>query len=210
MSMSDEELGEVLVEGDRGRKSSSSFQQAQSNFDWLARLVGRFVVDGQIELDVKGKNKVFRKVSGRAECAGFGAAPGVMCELKIRWPDVTGSGGEPIPGGVSNLDPAVVLYGFDIGRVGISYILVDSRGAAETTVGELFTADTMRSRAKCGAISGNCERVTQITARPDLMSIDMEMTIEIDQEKLVGFKFVMHRVPGAPSIVYGRKQEKER
>jgi hypothetical protein len=210
MSMADEELGEVLVEGDRAKKRRPGFKQAQSNFDWLARLVGQFVVDGQVELKTKGDSKDSRKVSGRAECTGFGAAPGVICELKIRWPDLTGPGGESVPGGVSDLDPAVVLYGFDIGRVGISYILVDSRGAAETSVGELFTADTMHSRAKCGAISGNCERMTRITAWPDLMTIDMEMNIQIDQEEFVGFKFAMHRVPGAPSVVYGRKQEKER
>jgi hypothetical protein len=77
------------------------------------------------------------------------------------------------------------------------------------TVGEMFTADTMRSRVKCGAISGNCERVTRITAWPDLKTIDMEMAIEIDREKTAGFKFAMHRVPGAPAVVYGREQEKE-
>ncbi len=207
-----QELGEVLVEGSREKELPQlpGFKYYEQSFEWLARMVGRFVVDGQVDLQGEGGSEDLRKVSGRAECVGFGSAPGVQCEWKIRWPDSTGADGKAIPAGVSNLNPATVLFGLELVRSGISWILVDSQGVAETTVGEMITADTMRSRTKCGAIAGNCTRLTRITAWPDRETVEVEMDFETDQKKLASFRFVMHRVPGAPSLVYGRKQEKEK
>jgi hypothetical protein len=196
----------VLVEGQRSRPKRPSFRQYQQPFNFLARLVGRFVIEGHVDLHGQGKREDLRKVSGRAECVGFGSAPGVQCELKVRWPDSTGPDGEAIPGGVSALNPAVMLLGFEPVKPGVSWIMVDSRGNADTAVGEMATPDTMQSRSKCVGIAGNCERVTQLTAWPDLKTVDMKIDLAIDGEKAVSFTFVMHRVPGTGSMVYGRKK----
>jgi hypothetical protein len=206
----EQELGEVLVEGDRATERRPGFKQYQQSFDWMARLVGRFVVEGSVDLHAQGRSEDLRKVSGRADCVGFGSAPGVQCELKVRWPGSTGPNGEAIPGGASHLNPAAILYGLEPAKSAISFILLDSRGIAETAVGVMVSADTMQARSKCGAIAGNCERIMRVSAAPDLKTVDMDMEFRIDEKKAVSFKFVLNRVPGAPSVVYGRKQEKEK
>lgn len=206
----DKELGEVLVEGDRTREKRPGFKQYQQSFDWMARLVGRFVIEGSVDVHAKGRSEDLRKVSGRADCVGFGSAPGVQCEMKVRWPDSTGPDGEIIPGGASNLNPSAILYGLEPVRSAISFILLDNRGVAETAVGTMVSADTMQARSKCGAIAGDCVRIMQVSAAPDLKTVEMDMEFEIDGKKAVSFSFVMNRVPGAPSVVYGRKPEKEK
>jgi hypothetical protein len=207
---SDKELSEVLVEGERNRPAHPGFKEYQATFDWLARLVGTFVIDGEVDVPVANAGTEQRSVSGSAECVGFGAAPGVQCEWKIRWPGSTEATSEDIPWEVSNLDPATLLYGMERRTSRVSWILVDSRGVAELAQGEMLTADTMRSRVKCGAIQGDCYRITRITAWPTLETIDVDMSVEIDGQKAAGTRFVMHRVPGVPSIVYGRKVGKEK
>jgi len=226
----DQQLGEVLVEGRRSKPRHPSFKEYQQPFDFLARLVGQFYVEGSVDLHALGKREDLRAVSGRAECVGFGVAPGVQCELRIRWPGTTGPNDEQIPGGISTLNPAVMVFGFEsadatlrprgIGmparpgdtdepqQPGISWILVDSKGVAETAVGEMATPDTLRSRSKCTAIPGNCERVALITAQPDLQVVDMNIDLLIDQQKAVSFVFALHRLPGSESVVYGRKDKK--
>jgi hypothetical protein len=49
----DQELDEVIVRGKRS-KPRPGFKEYQQPLDWLARLVGRFVVDGQVDLHAKG------------------------------------------------------------------------------------------------------------------------------------------------------------
>jgi hypothetical protein len=205
-----EELGEVLVEGLRSQAKRPTFKQYQQPFSFLARLVGEFVIEGQVDVRGQGRSLDFRKVSGRAECVGFGSAPGVQCELKARWPAARGPNGEEIPGGISALNPAVMLLGFDPVLPGISWILVDSKGNADTAVGKMATPDTMQSRSKCVGIAGNCERVAQITAWPDLKTVDMKIDLVVDEQTAVGFTFVMHRVPGTGSVTYGRKEDKKK
>ena len=73
----------------------------------------------------------------------------------------------------------------------------------------MISADTMQARPKCGAIVGDCVRIMRVSAAPDLKAVDMEMEFEVDGRKALSFSFAMNRVPGAPSVVYGRKQEKE-
>lgn len=67
-----EKLDEVLVEGRRNRP-----RDPQSHLNWMARLVGRFVVEGTVDLRAQGKPEDFVKIQGRAECIGFGIGPGV-------------------------------------------------------------------------------------------------------------------------------------
>jgi hypothetical protein len=205
-----DELDEVLVEGRRNRERARSWDDYQQPFDFLATLVGQFVVEGQVDLHAQGNNEDLRKVSGRANCLGFGSAPGVQCELTVRWPETSGPGGEEIPGGVSALDPAVLLFGFDPATPGISHVMLDNKGIADTAVGRMTSPNTMMSRSKCVGIPGNCERTVRITVEPDLKTIRMHVDLAIDQQKSVRFLFVMNRVPGSVAVVYGRKQEKEK
>jgi hypothetical protein len=239
----DEQLDEVLVEGRRttDRPKRPGFRDYQEPFDFLARLVGRFVIDGQVDLHAMGRAEDLRKVSGGAECVGFGTAPGVQCEMSVRWPETAGPGDEAILGGVSTFNPAMLLFGFEplepdpgtirIGNMvvrlpqgistppepaeagqefpGISWIILDSKGIADTATGLMITPATMQSRAKCRGIAGNCERVTRITAASDLTTVDMRIDLEIDEVVAVRYRFVMHRVPGTGSMVYGRKPDKQ-
>ena len=233
-SAADEQLDEITVEGHRSKEKPKplSFQDYQQSFDFLARLVGSFVIDGNVDVHAQGRDEDIRKVSGSAECIGFGIAPGVQCELNIRWPETRGPDGKDMPGGASTLDPAMMLFGFEpvdpnpgaLGFLpgartappkepespGVSYMVVDSNGIAETATGVMVTANTLQSRTRCMDIPGNCERLARITAEPDLKIVEMNIDLEINQEKTAKYQFVMHRVPGSESVVYGRKPEKKK
>lgn len=205
-----QELDEVIVEGRRVRERRPSFREYQQPFNFLARLVGQFDIEGNVDLRGQGNPEDLRKATGRAHCVGFGSAPGVQCELNVRWPETRGAGGEEIPGGVSTLDPAVLLFGFEPALAGVSHVFLDNRGVADTAVGEMTSPNTMFSRSKCVGIPGNCERRVRITAEPDLSAIRMDIDLAFDQQESVSFAFVMQRVPDTSSVVYGRKQPKEK
>jgi hypothetical protein len=201
-----EELDEVLVEGRRVRAPPKSWDDYQQPFNFLARLVGKFDVEGYVDLRAQGNNEDLRKVRGQANCLGFGSAPGVQCELTARWPRTTGPDGAEILGGVSTLDPAMLLFGFDPAALGVSHVLVDNRGIADTAVGRMISPNTMLSRSRCVAVPGNCERTARISMEPDFKIIRMNIDLAIDQQKSVSFVFVMNRVPDSAAVVYGRKQ----
>jgi hypothetical protein len=205
-----EQLDEVLVEGQRKRDRPRSWDDYQQPFNFLSHLVGQFVVDGQVDLHAQGNSEDLRKVAGRINCVGFGSAPGVQCELNVRWPETRGPDGVEIPGGVSTLDPAVLLFGFEPSAPGVSYVTVDNRGVMDTAVGRMTSPNTMLARAKCVAVPGDCERIARMTVEPDLNTIRMNIDLAIDQRKSVSFAFVMNRVAGSASVVYGRKQQKEK
>jgi hypothetical protein len=48
--------------------------------------------------------------------------------------------------------------------------------------------------------------VVRITALPDLKVVEMLIDLEIDKVKATRFMFTLHRVPGVPSVVFGRKK----
>jgi hypothetical protein len=50
--------------------------------------------------------------------------------------------------------------------------------------------------------------MTRFTASPDLKTVTVTMELLVDQVKTASFDFVMHRVPGRPATVYGRKPTK--
>jgi hypothetical protein len=202
----DEELDEVLVLGKHAREQRPGWEQLQQPFDWLSRLAGRFVVDGHVDLHATGDTRGYMKVAGRAECVGFGIAPAVTCELKIRLPRRRSSAEEGSPGGIPNLDTAVVLYGYDLVESGINFLLVDGNGNAEGSVGLIVAGgDVMQARSRCSAPAGTCERLVTVTAKPDLKVVEMQMDLEVDGRTTSSLALLMHRVPGTPSIVYGRK-----
>lgn len=191
----DQELDEVLVEGRR------AVRKPQAILDWMARLVGQFTVDGKVDLHGNSE-KGLLDLQGRSTCVGLGPGPAVQCELGIRWPEARGSGGEKIAGGISNLDPALMVFGFEPNRIGIRHMLVGNDGIADGAMGYLLSGDTLLTRARCGGIAGSCERTVSVTAEPDAQTVRVRIEVQIDLRKAVTIAFVMHRVTGAPSMMY--------
>lgn len=191
----DEVLEEVVVDGRR------PVRKPQAILDWMARLVGEFTVAGKVDLHGHSEADLL-DVQGRSTCVGLGPGPAVQCELRIRWPEARGSGGEEMAGGVSNLDPAMMVFGFEPNRIGIRHMLVGSDGIADGAMGYLLSGDTLVTRAKCGGVAGACERMVQVIAEPDAQTVRMRIEVQIDLRKAVTIAFVMHRVPGSPSRVY--------
>ena len=126
---SDKELGEILVEGRKPEKNP------QKVIDWMARLVGEFTFEGEVDLQAKGRPQDLHPVRGSGNCIGFGPAPAVQCEINVHWTPVPYEERGTVLGGVSNLEPAMMLFGFEPDRFGIRYMLVDSEGIAEGALG---------------------------------------------------------------------------
>lgn len=218
-----EQLDEVTVEGRRERQ-----RKPQQSFEWLARLVGEFTIQGHVQADPEGLSGESSEVSGHALCVGFGLAPGVLCELQVRWAEVTGADGEPLPGGISTLDPAVMLFGFNLGAHSdpmyggpynaaadpesytIAHILIDSQGVAEAGSGFRAGTDTMTSRAPCVAIPANCERMVRIIAPDDLATVEMRIDLAIAGEVAMRHDFILNRVVDSKAVVFGREPVREK
>ena len=217
-----QQLDEVTVEGRRERQ-----RKPQQSFEWLARLVGEFTIEGHVHADPDGSSGESREARGHALCVGFGLAPGVLCDLQVRWAAVTDGDGEPLPGGISTLDPAVMLFGFNLGAHSdtmyggpynaaadpesytIAHILIDNQGVAETGSGFRAGTDTMTSRAPCAAIPANCERVVRIIAPDDLETVEMRIDLAIDGDVAMRHDFFLRRVVDSKAVVFGREPVKE-
>jgi len=196
-SPSDQQLDEVLVNGVRIK----SERNAQKIVDWMARLIGSFTFEGHVDLHGKANAGDLRQVEGLATCTGFGTAPAVQCDLRVRWPEAIGARGEPILGGVSQFDPAMIVYGFEPNRLGIRYLLVGNKGVANGDLA-LLVGDTLVSRTPCTDLPGNCQRVMSVNATPDLELVEMRIELRADNQKAVEYAFVMRRVPGSESVVH--------
>lgn len=186
------ELDEVLV---RGQKAERSRQKVT---EWMSRLVGQFTFEGHVDPRGTGSAEDLLAVEGSGTCVGLGLAPAVQCEIRVRWPAPPVEAGRELPGMVSTLDPAMMLFGFEDRTFGIVHMLVDSKGMAEPASGLLY-GDTLISKEPCVAISGNCQRIVRITASPDLKAVSMNVEIEIDAAKALTWSFTMRRVPGPTS-----------
>jgi hypothetical protein len=191
----DEVLEEIVVDGRR------PVRKPQAILDWMARLVGQFTIAGKVDLHGHSEPDHL-DLQGRSTCVGLGPGPAVQCELSIHWPEARGHDGEKIAGGVSNLDPAMMIFGFEPNRIGIRHMLVGNDGIADGAMGYLLSGDTLVTRAKCGGIAGACEQVVRVTAEPDAQTVRMQIEVHIDLRKAVTIGFVMRRVPGSPSRVY--------
>lgn len=191
----EEELDEVLVDGRRPSRKASEI------ISWMRRLVGQFTYEGHVDLAGQGNPDDQQPVQGYGDCVPFGPAPAVQCEIRVSWPEVLAENGESIPGGVSHLDPAMILYGFEPDELGIRYMQVDSKGIAEPGGVGLVIGDTLTSRAPCVNWPGNCQRVARITAEPDLKVIDMRIDFEVDYQRVLGYRFLLRRVPAPPTNV---------
>jgi len=184
----DQELDEVTVSGNRIKP----IRNMRTILEWLVRLVGQHRYEGFVELSPGGVAQARQPVRGVGDCVRFGIAPGVQCSVAIRWPETKGADGEEIVGGVSTLNPAMILYGLDPDRRGIHFLQVDQRGIADGGVGYLMD-DVLTTTAPCEGIPGNCQRTTRIDAEPEGKFIQMQVDIERDGVRVARFHFDMTR-----------------
>jgi hypothetical protein len=183
----DQELSEVLVQGQR----TKPVRDPQAIIDWMRRLVGQFRYIGYVELhDPNGKTRGQQPVSGKGDCVAFGLAPGVQCTITVSWPEGHGDNGQEILGGVSTLEPAMVLYGLDPDELAVHYLLVDNKGVADGGLG-FIKGDTMTTADPCVGIPGDCTRTTKITAQRDGKLVQMQIDIEREGNLAVRYLFVM-------------------
>jgi hypothetical protein len=182
-----EELNEVLVSGEKPTRKVGDL------IPWIRRLLGEYAFEGHVDLGGKGDPDDRRQVLGIGTCVGFGVAPGVQCEINVRWRATTESVGEEVPGRVSALAPAMIIYGVEPDDLGIRYLQVDSRGLAEGATGFVI-GDTATFRAPCVDIPEGCLRITRITAPPDSKLIEMQVDTEVNAELVLRYHFALTRV----------------
>jgi len=189
----DQELSEVLVSGARIKAD----RNPQSIVNWLKRLVGQFRYSGFVQLSGEGVSPMLLVMDGSSDCRAFGRAPGVHCEINVRWPETHGADGQDVPGGVSTLAPAMVEYGLDTDHLGVRFMQVDNKGYADSGQAYLV-GDTLTTTMPCVGLGENCQRVTRINAHPDLKVIEMQVEIEKDSRRRARLRFVLNRVGPAP------------
>ncbi|HEY7687927.1 MAG TPA: hypothetical protein VH835_04520 [Dongiaceae bacterium] len=182
-----EELGEVLVSGEKPTRKVADL------IPWLRRLLGQYSFQGWVDLGGQGNPEDRRNVRGVGLCIGFGVAPGVQCEINVRWPEMKGPNGEEVMGGVSTLDPAMILYGLEPDEIGIRYMQVDNTGLAEGATGTII-GDTATFTTACADVPAGCQRITRITAGSDSKIVDVQVDTELDYRLAMRFRFQMTRV----------------
>lgn len=188
----EEVLDEILISGARPSRKPSEI------IAWMRRLVGQFVYEGHVDLGGQGNPEEQRPVRGQADCVGFGPAPALQCEIRVTWPGVVQAQDKAdIPGTISNLNPAMILYGFEPDEVAIRFMQVDSNGIAEPSLG-LLVGDTLIARGPCVNQPGNCQRSTRITAAPDIKVVEMHVDIEVEFRRAQGYRFVLRLLAPPP------------
>ncbi len=143
---------------------------------WLRRLVGSYRFDGVVEVVYPGYRCLpdpsepdadvpppdpsvpyCKPITGKGDCIAVGKGPGVQCMFGMKWDDiyevvttsdVVPAGAYNLPGGVSNMDPAMILFGIDPGKAGIHYLLVDHKGLPEGGLG-FITGNRATFRTSC-------------------------------------------------------------
>lgn len=187
----EEVLDEVVISGEKPSRSTTHIAT------WLRRLLGRFTVEGYVDLGGRGAPQDRLPVRGLVDCEGFGYMPAVSCDLNIDWPTVKGENGEEIPGGVSTLAPAMIVYAFEVDWIALRYMLVDSKGTSD--VGrDYLRGNTFAATSDCIGIAGDCKRVMRVNARPDGKLVQMQIDILRDSRLALRYQFVMHKVERAP------------
>jgi hypothetical protein len=117
-----------------------------------------------------------------------------------------------VPGGISNLNPSMALFGLAPNDTGLRYLLVDSKGLAEGAPGEQVC-----NRATCSTACVNaprllnkmfpdevndrplssCRRIIRIGARPDASVVNMSVDFEINEEPFTRYELQLRRVENA-------------
>lgn len=187
----DEVLDEVVVSGVRPSREATHIAS------WLRRLLGQFTVEGYVDLGGKGSPQDRLPVRGLVDCEGFGYMPAVSCHLNIDWPAVKAQSGEEIPGGVSTLAPAMIAYAFEVDRIALRYMMVDSTGTSEAGM-DYLRGNTFSATSGCIGIPGDCKRVMRVNARSDGNLVQMQIDIIRDSRLALRYLFVMNRTQRAP------------
>lgn len=196
---------------------------------WLGRLAGRYRADGVVWIQarvalVNGEEVELpeRRVSvkGAGDCAAVGAGPGMQCIFNITWldeyeqildPDQGTPGVYNLAGGVSYLNPSMMLVGLDPGKQGVGFLLVDNKGLPEGGSGSI-AGNRATLRAPCvnapalfhsmnpDVRFGNrrpdtCVRITRIDARPGSTIVHLSIAIEINREPATLIEVTLRRAP---------------
>jgi hypothetical protein len=173
-------------------------------------------------------------IKGKGDCVGIGTGPGVQCVLNVSWEDLyevisptsntDGSvntdpvGVFNLPGGVSNLNPAMSLFGMDPGKQGINLLLVDNKGLPEGTMGVItgnratFKTPCVNSPVLINAMKPQkvpkderplqtCDKVIYIDAKPDAKLLFLSIDFRINDEVFTRYSMSMRRTADAGTAV---------
>lgn len=167
-------------------------------------------------------------VRGLGDCVAVGDGDGVQCVLNVTWqelreevvPSQTERGGVfNLPGGVSNLAPAMALFGLDPRMAEVRYLLVDSAGLAEGesggVIGDQATFKTPCANA-AAILNGlrpppiptsgqlpppppptTCDKTIRLEALPNGRIVYLTIAIELDGETKTTYVFSMRRMPAS-------------
>jgi hypothetical protein len=183
----DDELSEVVISAEKPTRKPSDL------IAWIRRLLGQYTIDGKVDLGGKGNPNERWTAVGTGTCIGFGVAPGVQCEMNVKWPAIPGPHGPEVLSGVSDLTPAMTLYAMEPDDIGIRYLQVNNKGLAEGATGFIIN-DTAEFKTPCVNAPPGCQRVVRITVASDSKVINMEIDTELNYELAARFNFKLRRV----------------
>lgn len=165
-------------------------------------------------------------IQGKGDCIGIGKGPGVQCILDVSWQDIhevillgedqsnAEAGIYNLPGGVSNLSPAMALFGLDPASSAINYLLVDQKGLPEGGSGSIRGN---RATFKTTCVNGaelfarmkpppsppdptrpegpprTCDRILRLEAKPEANLMHWSMDIEINGEPWTRYEMTLRR-----------------
>lgn len=157
-------------------------------------------------------------VKGTADCVSIGAGPGIHCIFNIGWedqfevnmdPDAGTIGIWNLPGGVSYLNPSMLLLGLEPARQGLQGLLVDNKGlpegASASVAGDRATlrVPCVNERALFLAMNpeksyerrspATCDRITRIDARRDGKVVLVAIDIEINTQLVTQLQLTLRR-----------------
>lgn len=180
---------------------------------WLRRLAGGYQVEGLVEVRGKGGCPAYcGGIKGKADCVAIGTGPGVQCVLNLAWTDIYETDYEAggifnVPGGVSYLDPAMMLFGLDPGENAIRYLLVDNKGLPEGGPGSnagnraTFRTTCVNAPALFSAMNPDgepyrtCDRTIRFEAKPDASIVYLWIDIDINDNNFTSFMLSLRRTP---------------
>jgi hypothetical protein len=195
-----QELNEVTISAEKPTRKVADL------IPFLRRILGQYTVDGKVDLGGQGKPEDKWTAVGTGNCVGFGVAPGVQCELKVKWPQIPGPNGEQVMSGVMGMEPMMILYGLEPDELGIRYLQVNNKGLAEGATGFMIN-DTVTFKTPCVNTQPGCQRVTKVTARSDSKVVDFVIDTEIDYKLAARFNFKLRRVANPQAELVRPKED---
>lgn len=185
--------------------------------EWLRRLADQYRVEGMLSVSMLAPEDI-STLKGSGDCALVGEGPGVHCIFNIQWsdrfevimdPDIGPPGVYNVPGGVSYLDPSMMLMGMDPQRRGLQLLLVDNKGLPEGGVATI-AGDRATLRTPCvnapalflamnpdrkfeGRPPQSCQRTMRIDAKPGSTVVHLAIDIEINGELVTQMQMTLRR-----------------